>query len=91
MAPDLMDGPTKQRLRAAADRAVERHPGPVGELLAQELHSWMVFGHRLGATLILRVADDLLEHPVQPTDKPAATGAGQSGDHPDRRGRPITR
>jgi len=36
------------------------YPGAVGELLSQELLSWMVFGHQLGSDLIMRVADDLL-------------------------------
>ena len=61
--PDLIDSPSKERMRIAADRAVQRYPGPVGELLRQELLSWMVFGHRLGSALILRVADDLLAPP----------------------------
>ena len=37
-----------------------RYPGAIGELLSQELLSWMVFGHLLGSDLIMRVADDLL-------------------------------
>ena len=41
-------------------------PGAVGELLSQELLSWMVFGHQLGSNLIMRVADNLLvEEPRQ--------------------------
>jgi hypothetical protein len=39
----------------------------VGELLSQELFSWMVFGHQLGSDLIMRVATEVLaedtEHP----------------------------
>jgi hypothetical protein len=56
----LMDTNTKERLYAAARRATQRYPGAVGELLGQELRSWMVFGHLLGSDLIMRVADDLL-------------------------------
>ena len=56
----LMDTNTKERLCAAARRATQRYPGAVGELLSQELLSWMVFGHQLGSDLIMRLADDLL-------------------------------
>lgn len=55
-----MDAETKEWLFAAARRATHRYPGPVGELLSQELLSWMVFGYQLGSDLIMRVADDLL-------------------------------
>jgi hypothetical protein len=55
-----MDSDTKQWLFAAAERAKLRYPGAIGELLSQELLSWMVFGHQLGSDLIMRVADDLL-------------------------------
>jgi hypothetical protein len=55
-----MDSETKEWLLAAARRATQRYPGAVGELLSQELLSWMVFGHQLGSSLIMRVADDLL-------------------------------
>ena len=47
-------------LFAAARRATNRYPGAIGELLSQELLSWMVFGHQLGSDLIMRLADDLL-------------------------------
>ena len=55
-----MDADTKEWLLAAARLATQRHPGAIGELLSQELLSWMVFGHQLGSDLIMRVADDLL-------------------------------
>jgi hypothetical protein len=62
-----MDTDTKEWLFAAARRATQRYPGAVGELLSQELLSWMVFGHQLGSDLIMRVADDLLvEEPKSP-------------------------
>jgi hypothetical protein len=35
--------------------------------LSQELLSWMVFGHRLGSVLIMRVADDLLVEGPRPS------------------------
>lgn len=56
---ERMDTTTKQRLLDAAEVARRRYPGPVGELLSQELLSWMVFGHHIGSVLILRVADHL--------------------------------
>lgn len=59
MTDERMDSTTKLRLRTAAAEARQRYPGPVGELISQELRSWMVFGHLLGSALILRVADDL--------------------------------
>ncbi len=59
-----MDSETKEWLLAAARRAELRYPGAVGELLSQELLSWMVFGHQLGSGLIMQVASDLvLEEP----------------------------
>lgn len=62
-----MDSQTKQWLLAAARRAEVRYPGAVGELLSQELLSWMVFGHQLGSDLIMRVADDLLVERPRPS------------------------
>jgi len=85
-----MDSDTKQWLYAAARRATQRYPGPIGELLGQELLSWMVFGHQLGSDLIMRVASELLvedpagtpEHaatsPAGPSNRPAS-GTGESG------------
>jgi hypothetical protein len=80
---------TRQRLLRAADSAARRYPGPVGELLRQELMSWMVFGLHLGNSLIMRVTDDLLseesaaaiaETPAEATQRnsaadPSATAA----------------
>jgi hypothetical protein len=62
-----MDSEAKEWLLAAARRAELRYPGAVGELLSQELLSWMVFGHRLGSVLIMRVADDLLVEGPRPS------------------------
>ncbi len=56
----LMDPGTKERIHRAARTATVRYPGAVGELLNQELLSWMVFGHRLGSDLIMRVAAEVL-------------------------------
>jgi hypothetical protein len=56
----LMDSCTKERIHAAARTAELRYPGAVGELLSQELLSWMVFGHQLGSGLIMRVAAEVL-------------------------------
>lgn len=66
---------TKRRLLAAAEQARSRYPGSIGELLSQELHSWMVFGHHLGSTLIMQVANNLLETPYHTRDSvDAASG-----------------
>ena len=62
-----MDTDTKERLFAAARRATNCYPGAVGELLSQEVLSWMVFGHQLGSDLIMRVADDLLGEEPKPS------------------------
>lgn len=59
-APRLMELPTKEVLLEAARRAQLLYPGPVGELLHQELVSWLQFGHLLGSTLIFRVANELV-------------------------------
>lgn len=59
-AGNRMGSATKQRLRTAADQAKRDYPGPVGDLLSQELLSWMAFGHLLGSALIMRVADLLV-------------------------------
>ena len=62
-----MDTETREWLLAAARRAERRYPGAIGELLSQELLSWMVFGHQLGSNLIMRVADDLLLEGPRPS------------------------
>jgi hypothetical protein len=62
-----MDSPTKQLLLEAGQAAKVIHPGAVGELLSQELLSWMVFGHRLGSALIMRVAAEVLAENVEPS------------------------
>lgn len=49
---------TKDRILRAADRAPSVYPGPVGELLRQELRSWLVFGRFLGSDLIVRAAGE---------------------------------
>jgi hypothetical protein len=59
--PRMMCVDTKDWLRAAANRARVRYPGAVGEMLSQELLSWMVFGRLLGSDLIMRVADAILD------------------------------
>jgi hypothetical protein len=55
-----MDSSTRQFLLEAGQSAPLRYPGAVGELLSQELFSWMVFGHQLGSDLIMRVATEVL-------------------------------
>jgi hypothetical protein len=56
----LMDSRTKERIHEAARMAKLRYPGAVGDLLSQDLLSWMVFGHQLGSDLIMRVAAEVL-------------------------------
>ncbi len=62
----LMELPSKEVLLDAARRAQLVYPGPVGELLHQELVSWLQFGHLLGSSLIFRVADELIQTPDPP-------------------------
>jgi hypothetical protein len=56
----VMDLSTKEWIHEAARAAKLRYPGAVGELLRQELLSWIVFGHQLGSGLIMRVAAEIL-------------------------------
>ena len=58
---------TRTPKSGCARRATNRYPGAIGELLSQELLSWMVFGHQLGSDLIMRVADDLLGEEPKPS------------------------
>jgi hypothetical protein len=65
-----MHSSTKDRLHEAARAARLRHPGAVGELLNQELLSWMVFGHQLGSDLSMRLAVELLTDGVNAAAQP---------------------
>jgi hypothetical protein len=50
----------KIRIRAAAFRATQLYPGPVGELIARELGVWEQFGYRLDQSgLIARLIDHI--------------------------------
>ena len=81
-----MPSSTKDRLHEAARAATLRYPGAVGELLHQELLSWMVFGHQLGSGLIMRLAAELLTD-----DGNTAAPAGEAGRRSRRRPRqPLT-
>lgn len=54
----------RQRARLAAHRAHQVYPGPVGQLIAQELYAWDEFGFRLDLRpggLMLRLIDHVLE------------------------------
>jgi hypothetical protein len=67
-----IDHRSRTRLRVAAFRASLVYPGPVGELIAQELLSWDEFGHRLGGN---RMIMTLVEHvlwtpPARPSIQP---------------------
>jgi hypothetical protein len=51
-------------VREAAARALDVHPGPVGEVLARELRAYAKFGHRFGGDgLLHRLAADIHAHP----------------------------
>jgi len=91
--PRSMELPSKEILLDAAERARLRYPGPVGELLHQELVSWLQFGHFLGSTLIFRVAEELIADPAardrSPTSQRStrragapAAGASRAADTP---------
>ena len=62
---------------AAAERALARYPGPVGELLHRELSAYARFGHRF-ATDIDALMPDLTIHLLAP-GAPAETGRGVRG------------
>jgi hypothetical protein len=60
-APPLIDD---DRLHEAAQRALDRYPGPVGQLVHREIEAYLDFGHRFAhASLITRLVEDLLESP----------------------------
>lgn len=52
----------RARLRAAARLALDRHPGPIGELIDREIQTFLDFGHRFddGTGLARRLAAQLL-------------------------------
>jgi hypothetical protein len=59
-----MNDHERMRLRAAALRATQVYPGPVGELLSRELLSWEEFGYRLGSrNTITGIVDAVLNAP----------------------------
>jgi hypothetical protein len=51
----------EERLAAAASRANDVYPGPVGEFVANELRAWNGLGSRFGGhPLMSRLVDDVL-------------------------------
>ena len=65
-AHPAMDHGERMRIRAAALRATQVYPGPVGELLSRELLSWEEFGYRLGSrNMITGIVDAVLNAPTQ--------------------------
>lgn len=61
--PDPMDRSERMRLRAAAYRAPQVYPGPVGVILQRELLMWEEFGYRLGTgggALIYSIVEDIM-------------------------------
>lgn len=68
-AHPAMNHEERTRLRAAARCATQIYPGPVGELLSRELHSWEEFGYRLGSqSLIQEIVETLLNTPIEPAE-----------------------
>lgn len=55
-APDRLAPHEKMQVRAAAHRAKQLYPGPVGEFVARELLAWEDFGYRFTgpSTALLR-------------------------------------
>lgn len=69
-APTAMDSHEKMQLRAAAFRATQLHPGPVGELLSHELLAWEEFGYVLGhgsRSLVNRLVHHILTTELHPS------------------------
>jgi hypothetical protein len=59
----------RARYRAAADYALRRYPGPVGELIHRELSAYAEFGHRFARdALIPDLARNVLTPPAHPVD-----------------------
>lgn len=57
----------KSRYRAAADYALRRYPGAVGQLLNRELRAYADFGHRFSAdALIPELAAEVLRRRTEP-------------------------
>jgi hypothetical protein len=60
----LLDLHERARYRAAAEYALRRYPGPVGELIHRELSAYAEFGHRFARdALIPHLAQDVLTPP----------------------------
>ncbi|GAA1283367.1 hypothetical protein GCM10009609_55180 [Pseudonocardia aurantiaca] len=63
-------------VREAAARALDTHPGPVGEVLARELRAYAQFGYRFGTDGLLdRLAGDILARPAVDTAASASAAA----------------
>lgn len=73
--PDLQEFHEAGRFRAAAYRATQLYPGPVGDLLARELRAQADFGYRVGASsVVARAATAILATPLS-TTRPATAAA----------------
>lgn len=82
-SPVPMDHNERMRLRTAAIRVLRLYPGPVGQLISEELLTWEEFGFRLGAKgLIQGVVDHVLREPlpIMAPKSPAGRGAVGYGD-----------
>ena len=56
LPPGRLEAHEKMQVRAAAHRAKQLYPGPVGDLVARELLDWEQFGYRFTgpSTALLR-------------------------------------
>lgn len=69
-SPVPMTFPEKTNLRNAAHWAKQVYPGPVGDLISQELLSWEDLGYRFGGdSSVARLVDHVLKQP-----RPQAAG-----------------
>ena len=71
------------RLGAAARRALELFPGPIGELISREIQAYLGFGFRFDRDgLIARLAERVLttELPIRPGAAPIASSAAPGSD-----------
>ena len=76
--PPVLTSEDRARIRAAARRVTELHPGPLGELCARELTAWEEFGYRIGPGtngLLPRLVAHILAAPLPEPPAPAVPAA----------------
>ena len=60
--PEALTNEERWRMQQAARCATVVYPGPAGQVLANELGTWVEFGYRLGPrSMIMRLVDDILD------------------------------